>query len=139
MFNIVKYNRPGNMFDLMGSFFNDFPSSVEKNIKYAPLVDIYEKENNFFVEAQLPGMKKEDVKIEIDNNVMLIKGDSCKEEEIKEDAYYRKEIIKGNFVRSFTLPDSVDKNKINAKFKDGVLKIEIPKVEKEESKKIEIN
>ncbi len=79
--NLVRYNRPGNVFALAGSFFNDFPSYNPER-RFAPLVDIYEKDNNFFIEAQLPGMKKEDVKIEIENGKLLVSAESSKENQI---------------------------------------------------------
>ena len=93
----------------------------------------------FFVEAQLPGIKKEDIKIEVENGKLFLSAENCKENEIKEDNYYRKEIVKGKFVRSFLLPESVDKDNLKADFKEGILKIEIPKLEKEKPKQININ
>ena len=140
MMNLMKYNRPGNSFDLLGSFFNDFPSyNYNPERRLVPLVDIYENDNKFFLEAQLPGIKKEDIKIEVENGKLFLSAESCKEKEINEDKYYRKEISKGKFVRSFYLPESVDKDSLKANFKDGVLKIEIPKSEKEKPKQIFIN
>ena len=133
--NLVRYNNP---FDLMSSFFNGSPSYNYKR-SFAPLVDIYEKENSFFVEAQLPGMKKEDIKIEVENGKLLLSAESCKENEINEDKYYKKEIVKGKFVRSFYLPESVNKDDLKANFDNGILKIEIPKSEKEKPKQIAIN
>ena len=135
--NLMRY-QPRNIFDLEGSFFNSLPSNNPER-SYAPLVDIYEKDDNFFVEAQLPGMKKEDIKIEVENGKLFLSAENCKENEIKEDNYYRKEIVKGKFVRSFLLPESVDKDNLKADFKEGILKIEIPKLEKEKPKQININ
>ena len=135
MMNLVRYNNP---FNLVGSFFNDFPSYNPKR-SFAPLVDIYEKDDNFFIEAQIPGVKKEDINIEVKNGQLFISAESCKENEINEDKYYRKEISKGKFVRSFYLPDSVDKDNLKANFNNGILKIEIPKAEKEKPKQISIN
>ena len=137
MMNLMRY-QPRNIFDLEGSFFNSLPSNNPER-SYAPLVDIYEKDDNFFVEAQLPGMKKEDIKIEVENGKLFLSAENCKENEIKEDNYYRKEIVKGKFVRSFLLPESVDKDNLKADFKEGILKIEIPKLEKEKPKQININ
>ncbi len=135
--NLVRYDRPGNVFDLVGSFFNDFPSYNPER-RFAPLVDIYEKDNNFFVEAQLPGMKKEDIKIEVENGKLLVSAESSKENKINEDKYYRKEIVKGKFVRSFSLPESVNSDDLKANFDNGILKIEIPKSEKEKPKQVSI-
>lgn len=142
MYNIVNYNKPNNVFDIVDSFFNDFYSPIchsVKERKYAPLVDIYENENDFFVEAQLPGMKKEDIKIEIDQGKLFVSGESCKENEIKKENYYKKEIIEGKFFRSFILPKNIDKDKLNASFKDGILKIRLPKIEEAKPKQIKIN
>ncbi len=138
MFNLIRYNRPSNLFDLAGSFFNDLPSYNAER-KFAPLVDIYEKDDNYFVEAQLPGIKKEDIKIEVENGKLFLSAESCKEDEINEDKYYRKEIVKGKFFRFFYLPESADKDKLKANFDEGILKIEIPKSEKEKPKQISVN
>ncbi len=141
MMNLVRYNRQGKIFDLVGSFFNDYMDPVvpvsEK--KYVPLVNMYEKDNKFYLEAQLPGIKKEDINIEIDGNYLNLSAESCEENKADNDKYYKKEIIQGKFVRSFKFPEHVDKDKLSAKFENGILKIELPKGEEVKPKQITIS
>ena len=139
MMNLMRYNKAGNVFDLMGSFFSDYPVMSEVENEYAPLVDIYEKEDKFFIEAQLPGVKKEDVKIELDKNNLFISAERNNKREMKKENYYRKEIVSGKFSRSFILPESVNKDSLEAKFEDGILKIELPKLEVRKPKQINIS
>jgi HSP20 family protein len=120
-----------------------FPRSSAKEGEFAladwrPAVDTYEENNNIVIKAELPGVKKENVTIDIKDNMLTLKGERSEETEVKEENYYRKERSYGKFHRAFTLPDAVDPNKIEASFKDGVLKISIPKAEEAKSKKIEI-
>jgi HSP20 family protein len=120
-----------------------FPRSSAKEGDFAladwrPAVDTYEENNNIVIKAELPGVKKENVTIDIKDNMLTLKGERTEETEVKEENYYRKERSYGKFHRAFTLPDAVDPNKIEASFKDGVLKISIPKAEEAKTKKIEI-
>jgi HSP20 family protein len=107
-------------------------------VDWRPAVDTYEEGNNIVIKAELPGVKKEDVSIDIKDNVLTLKGERSQETEVREENYYRKERSYGKFHRAFTLPDAVEPNKIDASFKDGVLKITIPKTEETKTKKIEI-
>ncbi len=121
-----------------------FPkSSTVKDEAFAiadwrPLVDTYEENGAIVIKAEIPGVKKEDVSIDIKDNVLTLKGERSHEAEIKEENYYRRERSYGKFHRAFTLPDAVDPNRIDASYKDGVLKITIPKAEEPTAKKIEI-
>jgi HSP20 family protein len=120
-----------------------FPRSSAKEGEFAladwrPAVDTFEENNNIVIKAELPGVKKENVTIDIKDNMLTLKGERSEETEVKEENYYRKERSYGKFHRAFTLPDAVDANKIEASFKDGVLKISIPKAEEAKTKKIEI-
>jgi HSP20 family protein len=91
--------------------------------------DIYEDNGNIVVKAELPGMKKEDIDVEIAGDVLTISGEKKKEEKVEEKNYYRMERSLGAFSRSFSLPASVQTEKIKAHFKDGVLEVIIPKTE----------
>jgi len=127
----------------MGGFMGDIEKGV--NIEYggfAPRIDIAEDETNIFVHAELPGVKKEDVKVTInDDQMMMIKGE--KKQEVKEDSddksYIRVERTYGSFARSFQLPGNVKTDSINAKFENGVLTITLEKVEPTKPKEIEIS
>ena len=109
------------------------------SIKFTePAIDVYEKDNNIIVEAEVPGMDPKDIDIEIENNTLRISGKTEKKEEVKEKNYYRKEIRKGAFERVITLPAEVKEDKIEATMKDGILRIVLPKKKSSASKKIEI-
>lgn len=105
---------------------------------WKPLVDIYETDEAIILKAELPGIKKNDVSVEVKDNVLTLKGARTEEKEIKEKNYYRKERAFGTFSRSFNLQHRIQPDKIKARFKDGVLKIEIPKPEEEKPKQITV-
>jgi HSP20 family protein len=96
---------------------------------WAPPVDIYETDDAFVLKAELPGFRKEDVTIEMQENRLIIRGERKREEEVKEDQYHRLERAYGRFERAFWLPTTVDAEKIQATFKDGVLELRLPKSE----------
>jgi HSP20 family protein len=106
---------------------------------WRPAVDIYEGETAVVLKAELPGIKKGDVSVEVKDNVLTIKGERKAESEIKEEMYYRRERTYGSFSRSFNLQYTVTPDKIKARFKDGVLEIEVPKPEEEKPKQINVN
>jgi len=105
---------------------------------WQPSVDLVENDDNFQVTAELPGMKKEDVTLNLVNNVLTLKGEKKTEREVKEDKYYRLERSAGSFQRSFSLPVDVQTDKVTAEFKDGVLKVTLPKKEEVKPKAIPI-
>ena len=105
---------------------------------WAPACDIYENENEIVVKAELPEVKKEDVQVAIENNVLSIRGERKFSEETKEENYHRVERSYGEFMRSFTLPSFVDASKVNAEFKDGLLRVTMPKREEAKPKQIEV-
>jgi HSP20 family protein len=106
---------------------------------WAPLVDITEDEKEFLIKAELPGLKKEEVKVSVDEGVMTISGERKLEKEEKTKRYHRIERAYGKFERSFTLPEKADSTKVNAEFKDGVLQVHLPKTEKPASKALEVS
>ncbi len=106
--------------------------------KKFPIVDIYEDGENIILKAELPGVKKEDISVNITGDTITISGKKEEEKEVKEKNYYRKERKSGSFTRSFTLPCEIDKENVKATFKNGILEIVLPKVEKEKTKQIEI-
>jgi HSP20 family protein len=106
---------------------------------WKPAVDIYDNADNIVINAELPGVEKKDVTVEIKDNIITLKGERTINNEVKEENYYRKERCFGTFQRSFTLPDAFSSDKVKANFKDGVLKIEIPKPEEKKPKQISVN
>ena len=106
--------------------------------EWSPLVDITEDEKEYLVKAELPEMKKDEIKINVQNDVLSISGERKYEKEEKDKKYHRVERAYGSFMRSFTLPEDADGSKVNAEYKDGVLKIHLPKSEKAKPKTIEV-
>ena len=105
----------------------------------APPVDIYEDEDNIIVKAEVPGISKENLSVTLSDDTLTISAKDVKEKEIKKENYYRKEIRRGGFTRSFTLPCAVDRNKVKATMKDGILEIVLPKAEEAKEKEIKID
>ena len=106
--------------------------------QWAPSVDISEDDKEWLVKTDLPEVKKEDVKVTVENGVLTITGERKFEKEEKDKKYHRIERAYGNFLRSFALPDAADGSKVAAEFKDGVLKVHLPKSEKAKPKSVEV-
>ena len=130
-----------NEFDrLFGEFLSH--SNIDYNDSdkvWSPRVDVFETEEEFLDSAELTGVRKEDVKVTIQDNVLSLIGKKRKENEEKDENIYRREPIYGDFKRSIPLPGEVKANKIQANFKDGVLKITLPKTEEAKIKEIQIS
>jgi HSP20 family protein len=103
-----------------------------------PAVDVREHENDILVQAELPGVDMEDIDVSVSSNVLTIKGEKKSEDEKKEEGYYYRESWSGAFQRSVTLPDTVDPDKVDAKMKDGVLRLSFPKKEEVKPRQISI-
>ena len=106
---------------------------------WRPAVDIYEAENEIVLKAELPGITKKDVSVEIKDNVLTLKGERFPEAEINEEKYYRKEICFGTFERSFTLQERIQPEQIKATFNNGVLTVKIPRPQVETPKQITVD
>jgi len=106
---------------------------------WAPSVDIYEQDGNLVLKAELPGIDPKDVDVRVENNVLTLSGERKLDTEVKRDGYHRVERSYGAFSRSFTLPSVVDTDKIKAEFKDGVLRLVLPKKEEAKPKQISIS
>ena len=104
-----------------------------------PAVDIFEKDDKLVIKAELPGMDRNDIQLDVKNDVLTLRGERKHEHEVKEDRFYRKEISRGSFVRSFALPGDVEAEKISAEFKDGILTGEVPRPERRKPKQITVN
>lgn len=110
-------------------FFGDFPfagSLMESRESWMPSVDILEKDGNLILRAELPGMTEKDIDLKIEGNTLTLKGERKMENEDKKSDYHRVESFYGSFSRSFRLPDTVDYEKIDAKYKNGVLTVTLP-------------
>jgi len=106
--------------------------------EWAPLVDITEDDKEYLIKAELPEVKKEDEKVAVENGLLTISGERKSEKEEKNKKYHRIERAYGSFERSFIVPDDADADKVNAEFKDGVLRVHLPKSEKAKPKQIEV-
>jgi HSP20 family protein len=146
---VTRYNPLDEFRDIRRGFdmLHNMISSVEQNrgnevtlADFVPSVNTREGEYAYHVEVDLPGIKKEDVDISVDGNVLTISGERKVKNEVKEDDYYKVESKYGKFSRSFTLPEKVDVEDIHAESGDGVLEIVIPKLKEIEvkPKKIQI-
>ena len=105
---------------------------------WTPSVDISEDDKEFVVKAELPEVKKDDVKVTVDDGALMIRGERKAEKEEKGKKFHRIERSYGSFERSFTLPDETDPGKISSEFKDGVLTIHLPKNPNPKTKAVEI-
>lgn len=139
---LMRYNRPNSdlmskrFSDIMDEFFND--AVAARRDSFVPSIDISETEEQFLISAELPGMKKDDITINLENGRLSISGERSFENEEKGKTFHRVETKYGSFSRSFQLPDNVDENSINAKYEDGLLNISIDKQEDKVKKQIEI-
>lgn len=106
---------------------------------WSPAVDLYEDKDNVIVKAELSGMKKEDIDVSLHEGTLTISGERKSEREEKNGETYRSERFCGRFQRSVLLPASVQGDKVNASYKDGILTITLPKAEEAKPKQIEIN
>jgi HSP20 family protein len=106
--------------------------------QWSPLVDITEDEKEYLIQAELPDMKKEDVRLSVENDVLTISGERKFEKEDKGRKYHRIERAYGSFVRSFSLSEDADGSNVSANFKDGVLKVHLPKSVRAKQKTVEI-
>jgi HSP20 family protein len=106
---------------------------------WAPPVDIYENGENLVLKAELPGINPDDVEIRVEDNTLYLKGERKFEKEVKEQNYHRVERSYGTFTRTFSLPNSIDSDKVAANYKDGVLTLTMPKKEEAKPKTIKIN
>ncbi len=105
---------------------------------WTPTVDISETDGEYQIKAQIPDVRIEDVKVKLEDGVLTLQGERKQEKEEKGKRYHRVEWSYGSFVRSFSLPDVVDEEKVKAEFRDGVLNLHLPKSEKAKPKAIEV-
>lgn len=115
----------------------EWPKMPEARLQ-SPKVDIVDRDNEILVRAEVPGVDKKDLDVSMTDNTVTIKGSTSHEEKEEKGDYYRHEISKGSFSRTIALPGDVDSDKAKTKFKDGVLEITAPKVEKAKRRTIKV-
>ena len=119
-----------------------FPSlwgKTQRAEMWMPKVDIIDRDNEFLVRAELPGVEKDDLELTMTENTVTLKGETKKEQKVEKGNYYRSETSRGSFTRTFSLPNDVDSGKAKAEFKNGVLELSLPKVEKAKRRSIKID
>lgn len=128
----------------LGSFFGGFPRFVNGNgesltlPEWSPQVDILEDDKEYLIKADLPEMKKEDVKVVVEDGIVSVSGERKTEKEEKGKKFHRTERSYGSFRRGFLVPEDANAGKVNAEFKDGVLKVHLPKSPTAKPKTIEV-
>ncbi len=144
--SIINWDPFNELAEIQNSINKIFDESVlrkgkkNRDISYwEPAIDIIEKKDKYIIKAEFPGIPKEDIDINVSDNVLTVKGEKKQEKEEKDTNYYRSERVYGLFQRQLVLPPDVDAEKIKANYKNGVLEIEIPKGEKAKPKKISIS
>jgi HSP20 family protein len=147
---ITRYNPAREMNDFRRSFellntmlksFDTETAKSEEEFDFVPAVNTRETENAYHLEVDLPGVKKEDIKVDIEEDKLVISGEKKLKNELKEDNYYKVESYYGTFKRSFAIPKEADVENIHAESKDGVLEVVIPKLEQtklEKTKRVEV-
>jgi HSP20 family protein len=103
-----------------------------------PKVDLINRDEEVLLRAELPGVKKEDLEVSMTDNTVTIRASTRHEEEKEEGEYYRKEMSRGEFVRTVAIPDAIDEAKVSAAFKDGVLELRLPKLESAKPRSIKV-
>ena len=140
MKSLVTYRPVGGLnlatdFDrVFNSFFDDIPKWENRK----PPVDVREEKDKYVVEVELPGLTEKDIDVKVEENLLTISSASDEKDEEKKNGYLIRERKASQFSRSFVLPKDVQKDKIDARFKNGILSLEVPRAPKEEPKKIEV-
>lgn len=146
--NLVRWNPFNEVMDLRNridrifgdSFLPVFEGREDlSHSSWNPAVDIYEDDDAIVIKAELPGIDKDQITIDVKDRVLILKGERNSENEVEEENFYRRERVYGKFERAFTLPASIDPESVKANFKDGVLKIDVPKPEEQKPKQISIH
>ncbi len=107
---------------------------VAETYEISPSIDIYEEGNELIIKGDLPGIRKQDIKVDLTENVLTISGEKKKEEKVEREDYYRYERSFGSFCRRFEMPGDIDTDNVKAHFEDGVLEVRIPKTREREKK-----
>jgi HSP20 family protein len=148
MMELMKWSPMRSIFGLSGNmdrFFDEFfypgrrPAASDGLRDWNPAVDIFEEQDNLVVKAELPGVPKEGITVDIQGRRLTLKGERCADNEVKEENFYRRERSYGRFERVFTLPDEVDPESVKAEYNDGVLKITVPRPEIRKPKQVTVH
>jgi len=137
MKGLIQYTRPNNLFDwngILDDFFTDTPVWNART----PAVDVREAEDEYLMEAELPGLTDKDIELNIEDNILTLSSKKEQDKEEKKNGYLIRERRKHEFARTFVLPKDVDREKIKGEFKDGLLVVSIPKKPEAKPRKIDV-
>jgi HSP20 family protein len=126
------------MEDFFGRRMRPLWSRAEEMEVKPPIVDVFEEKDDIVVKAELPGIEKDNIEVNLTDHTLTIKGEKKKEEEIKEENYYRAERSYGSFLRTLDLPRDVRADQVKASFKNGILEVRMPKTEEAKAKEIKV-
>ena len=137
--NLVRYQpNPMSMLDNVSHWFDDMYVDLPSTRAAGPAVDVRETDSEYLMEVDLPGMSEKEIEVKLDNSLLTVSSRKNEEKEHKADGYILRERRRAEFCRSFVLPEEVDKEKIAAEFKNGVLHLAFPKVPAAKPKTIEV-
>ena len=129
-------NEISNFFRPMSKLFGKDDGLFES--EWSPSIDVYDSDNELMVKADIPGLKKEEIDVSIHDGILTIKGEKKMEDEVNEENYFRSERFYGSFTRSIQLPTEVERDKVTATYKDGVLELKLPKRKEAKTKRISV-
>jgi HSP20 family protein len=130
-------DRINRVFDDSISHFGDGQDELAA-CAWRPVVDIYETDDGIVIQAEIPGVRKEDLSVELKDNVLTLKGRRFAEQEVEPDRYLRRERCFGSFYRAFTLQETVPPDAIKARFRDGVLEVRVPRPERHKPRQVAV-
>ncbi len=107
-------------------------------VRACPAVDVLEKDNSIIVRAEVPGLKKEDIEVTATEDSISLRGEFKREEEAKEEGYFRREMRSGRFFRTIPMPSAINRDQVRASFRDGILEITAPKAEEAQARETKI-
>ncbi len=137
--NLIRYNPNSlDLLDNVSRWFDDFFVGPELGHSSVPAVDVRESDSEYLMEVELPGLTEKDVEVKLDNNLLTISSSKDEKKEEKKNGYVLRERRASRFSRSFVLPEGVDREKISAEFKNGILHLNFPKVPAAQPKTIEV-
>jgi HSP20 family protein len=137
MRGLMRYNRPSELFDwdrVLDGFFDDTPVWNTRN----PAVDVRETDQGYLMEAELPGLSDKDIELNIEDNILTLSSREAESKEEKKNGYLIRERRQAEFCRTFVLPKDVEREKIKAEFKNGLLTVSLPKREEAKPRKIDV-
>jgi len=137
MRGLIQYTRPNDLFDWNGLLDNFFTDTPVWNAR-TPAVDVREQENEYLMEAELPGLAEKDIELNVEDNILTLSSKKEESKEEKKNGYLIRERCNYEFARTFVLPKDVDREKIKAEFKNGLLVVNIPKKPETKPQKIDV-